>query len=361
MIRTRTSVLPRAAKGLLGFAAMGRNFKNACITAGAVAAGCGIAASLLRSRDRFPLEGKVVLITGGSRGLGLAMARRFAQEGAMLALTARDEEDLGLAKDDLRRSGADIFTFQCDVSSRAQVETLIEAVIDHYGRIDVLVNNAGIIQVGPLDTVNMEDFEKAMGTMYWGTVYASLAVLPGMRERGSGRIVNIASIGGKVSIPHLLPYSCAKFAAVAFSEGLRAELQGSGVKTVTIAPGLMRTGSFLNVPYKGDDDREAAWFSLSSSLPCISMSAARAADQIVRATKSGPAEKILSLPANLLSILHGLFPGMAADALGVMNRMLPHGHGDRVRVIKPYVRRHWLLNTLTTLGQSAARRYREEY
>src|SRR5450759_4776995 len=114
-------------------------------------------------------------------------------------------------------------------------------------------------------------FELAMDVMYWGVLYPTLAVLPQMREHKRGRIVNITSIGGKVSIPHLLPYNSAKFAAVGLSEGLRAELAMDGVTVTTIVPGLMRTGSHINAYFKGKQEREYTWFALGASLPVISM------------------------------------------------------------------------------------------
>src|SRR5437763_6066124 len=109
---------------------------------------------------------------------------------------------------------------------------MVDEVAKRFGRIDVLVNNAGIIQVGPVENMTITDFENAMAVMFWGPVYATLATLPYMRQHGDGRIVNITSIGGKVSVPHLVPYSCAKFAAVALSEGLRAELASTGIRVV---------------------------------------------------------------------------------------------------------------------------------
>ena len=137
-----------------------------------------------------------------------------------------------------------------------------------------------------------------MQVMFWGTVYPTLALLPQFTARKSGRVVNITSIGGKVAVPHLLPYTCAKFAAVGFSEGLHAELRDSGVKVVTIAPGLMRTGSYLNADFKGDAEKESAWFGLSSSMPGLTISGERAARQIADATSRGTAEKVLTTPAN---------------------------------------------------------------
>lgn len=214
-----------------------------------------------------------MLITGGSRGLGLALARQFAAYGCRLALCARDPAELERARQDLTGQGADVLTVPCDVRDRADVGRLVTDVTQHFGRIDVLVNNAGIIQVGPGANMSVEDFEAALPSDFWGTLYPTLAVLPQMRGRRGGRIVNITSIGGKVSVPHLLPYSCAKFAAVGLSEGLRAELARENISVTTIAPGLMRTGSFGQALFKGRHDQEYAWFSVGDNLPGLSLSA----------------------------------------------------------------------------------------
>lgn len=303
-------------------------------------------------------RGKVVLITGGSRGLGLAMAREFAQQGANLMLCARDPEELSAAKQDLEIFPVQLATMVCNVTDQAEVTQLVDATLRRFGRIDILVNNAGQIQVGPLDSMTIEDFENAMDVMFWGPLYTTLAVTPHMRERRSGRIVNITSVGAKVSVPHLLPYSCAKFAAAAFSEGMRAELHGSGVKVVTIAPGLMRTGSHLNALFKGSKNREAAWFSLSASAPGISMSAEEAAMKILEATAAGRAERILGAPANILAQFHGLFPGLTSDLLGLVNQILPHGTNQTATrgADTKALRSPWL-RALTFLGTRAAERF----
>jgi short-subunit dehydrogenase len=202
-----------------------------------------------------------------------------------------------------------------------------------------------------------------MRVMFWGVVYPTLAVLPRMLERRGGRIVNITSIGGKVAVPHLLPYTCAKFAAVGFSEGLRAELARDGIAVTTIAPGLMRTGSALNAYFKGRAEREYQLFSVVGSLPFISMDAERAARQIVQATKRGEAERILSIPAVLLARFHGLFPGLLANLLGLANRLLPGPDGAvqlQHRGMELQERsRSDLHRTLTTWNRDAAHRFHE--
>lgn len=315
----------------------------------------------LRQAD---LRGQVVLITGGSRGLGLALARAFAQEGCAIVLCARDQEELERASHSLVQQGGEVLTVRCDVTQQEQVNAAVQQATQHFGRVDILVNNAGLIQVGPVHTTTVEDFADAMQVMFWGMLYSTLAVLPQMRVRRCGRIVNITSIGGKVSVPHLLPYTSAKFAAVGLSEGLRAELGREGIIVTTIVPGLMRTGSYLNAMFRGQQEKEFSWFALGSSLPLISMDADRAARQIVQATRRGQAERTLSLQANLLERFHGLFPGTTANLLQLVNRCLPTARnappGATARGAEVQQRSgSGTLHTLTSFGRTSARRFNQ--
>ena len=299
---------------------MTKALKYALVASG-VAAGVVARSRFRHSRERS-ISGDVVLITGGSRGLGLAMARRFAKQGCRIAICARDPEELDRARADLLADGTEVISIACDVTKRSEVERLIQDVTAHFGRIDVLVTNAGTIQVGPIEAVDIEDFEDAMNVLFWGTVYPTMALLPNMLERNQGHIVNITSIGGKVSVPHMLPYTSAKYAATGFSEGLRAELLKTGVRVTTIAPGLMRTGSYNAALFKGDQEAEAAWFSISSSVPGLTMDADRAAKQIVDAVRHGDAEKVLTTPASMLARAHGVAPALVSTALGIAGALL---------------------------------------
>ncbi|HEV2147077.1 MAG TPA: SDR family NAD(P)-dependent oxidoreductase [Longimicrobiaceae bacterium] len=302
-------------------------------TALAALALAGLAWKVTRGAREADLAGSVVLITGGSRGLGLLLARELAGLGCRLALCARDPEELEAARRELHAAGAEVLAVRCDVADRDDVERMVERVLERYGRVDVLVNNAGIIQVGPLESMTVEDFEHAMAVNFFGAVHTVLAVLPGMRARRSGRIVNVASIGGKVAIPHLLPYDSAKFALTGFSEGLRSELAGEGITVTTIVPGLMRTGSPVNALFKGQAEKEFSWFSLGDATPLTAMSAERAARRIVQAARRGEAEVTLTWQAKLLRLAHDLFPGATADLLGGVARLLPEpgGAGGEVR------------------------------
>jgi short-subunit dehydrogenase len=247
----------------------------------------------------------------------------------------------------------------CDVTDRRSVEELIQQVHTSLGPIDVLINNAGVIEVGPAETMSLADYEEAMATNFWGMLYPTLAVLPDMRERRAGRIVNITSIGGKLGIPHLLPYSASKFAAVGFSQGLRAEVAAQGVKVVTVVPGLMRTGSPRNAIFRGQHRSEYAWFSISDSLPGLSISAERAARRILEACRRGDAEVLFPLTTRVAAIAGAVAPGLTADLLGVVDRLLPDPGSRRGRH-KGLESHSWLSPSwLTRLGDRAAGQYNQ--
>ncbi|SHJ27678.1 Short-chain dehydrogenase [Hymenobacter daecheongensis DSM 21074] len=291
------------------------------------AAGAGVllaAATLFANRrGSYELRGRVVLITGGSRGLGLILARQAVAEGARVAICARDADELERARQELAASGAEVMALVRDLSDAVEVRTLVAEVEQRLGPIDVLINNAGIITAGPLDHMEVRDYEESLDVHFWAPLHAMQAVLPAMRRRGEGKIVNIASVGGKVAVPHLVPYSAGKFALVGLSEGFRAELLQYGIEVTTVCPGLMRTGSPRNATVKGQHEKEYAAFSIADSLPVISMDADSAGRLIWNACRRGDAEVILGLPAKLLAAFHGLLPGTTADLLSWANRTLP--------------------------------------
>jgi NAD(P)-dependent dehydrogenase (short-subunit alcohol dehydrogenase family) len=321
----------------------------------ALAGGALLLKSALTHLFEYDLKNKTVLITGGSRGLGLVMAREFAREGARLALCARDAEELERARTDLEKFGVDVMVFRCDVRNRQEVADMVAAVNNRFDNVDVLVNNAGVIQVGPIEVMTHEDFELVMQAHFWGPLNTILAVLPSMRQQKQGRIVNISSIGGKIAMPHLIPYSASKFALVGLSKGLSAELMKDGIRVTTVCPGLMRTGSPRNADFKGQHRFEYAWFSISDALPLLSVSAENAARQIVRACKRGDAELVISVPAKLAVLFDSLFPGAMSQVLATVNGILPGAGGVGTERVKGRDSTSaWSPSLLTTLSDEAA-------
>jgi NAD(P)-dependent dehydrogenase (short-subunit alcohol dehydrogenase family) len=287
----------------------------------------------MRSRRAIDIAGRVVVITGGSRGLGLVLARQFAAEGARLCLLARDEAELARAAEQFP-PGLEVMTVRCDIRRRADVRAAVDVILERWSVIDILINNAGVIQVGPLEHMTAEDFENAMATHFWGPLHLMFEIVPAMRRRGFGRIVNITSIGGRIAVPHLAPYCASKFALVGLSDAVRTELDQYGIRVTTVSPGLMRTGSPRKASMKGRHEAEYAWFAISDSLPGLSTSAENAARQIVEACRYGDPELTITLPAKLAMMVNQVAPTAVANALVLANQLLPgpnSGDGEQSR------------------------------
>jgi NAD(P)-dependent dehydrogenase (short-subunit alcohol dehydrogenase family) len=287
----------------------------------AVALGLGaLALRMLRSASGYSFAGRSVVITGGSRGLGLVLARELADEGARLTILARDANEVQRAAEDLAGRGAQVLPLRADVRDQAIAGRAVERAVERFGGIDVLINNAGVIAAGPIEHMTTEDFAEAMAVHFWGPLHMTMAALPQMRRAGGGRIVNISSIGGRVAVPHLVPYCASKFALVGLSDGMRAELAKDGILVTTVTPGLMRTGSHVNALFKGQHEREYAWFSLLDSLPITSIDARRAARQIIEACRAGRPSLTVSIQAQAIQYLSALFPELAAEVTRMMDR-----------------------------------------
>jgi NAD(P)-dependent dehydrogenase (short-subunit alcohol dehydrogenase family) len=292
------------------------------VAAGAVAA--MVYGATRQKRPRFSFREKSVLIVGGSRGLGLILARQLIKKGARVAICARDGQELDRAGRELRNLGGDVIEVVADVTVKADAEKAVQRSVEYFGRLDCLINLAGIIRVGPLASMTDDDFRAAMDTHFWGPYFTTMASLPHLRERG-GRIVNVTSIGAKVAIPHLTPYCASKFAHAGLSSAMRAELAKDGVVVTTVYPGLMRTGSHVNAEFKGENKKEFALFSLLDATPLSSIDADRAAEQILLAAEAGDAELIISTQAKVAARLNSLFPEMVSAVLATTARFLPGG------------------------------------
>ena len=277
---------------------------------------------------RYDLRGRSVVIAGGSRGLGLALARELGAKGARLTLLARDEAGLVRAREGLVALGiSGVTVATCDITDKDQVSRAVLDIVSAKGTVDVLVNVAGIIEVGPIEAMRGPDFERALATNFWGPFHLMEAVVPEMRAHGGGRIANVSSIGGLVAVPHLLPYVSSKFALTGLSLGLRAELAKDGIGVSTICPGLMRTGSPVNATFKGDHESEYAWFATADASPLFSTTAEAAARRIVRAIVRNEAMVRITLPAKMAAMASGVAPNLVSAAMTFTNDLLPRS-GD---------------------------------
>lgn len=307
---------------------------------------------------------RVALVVGASRGLGLLMARDLIEQGYRVVIAARNEQTLRAAAAELDPSGDRVLHRAADAADPEAIADLV-AFAERQGVLDVVIHVAGVIQVGPVAAMNRGHFREAIDIMTWGPINVALAAVPGMRARGHGRIGIVTSLGGKVSAPHLVPYSTAKFGAVGFTQGLAAELAGTGVTATTLVPGLMRTGSHLQAAFVGDVAKEYRWFALAATLPLVAMSAERAAHKMVAATLAGKPVAAIGVSAQASTRFGGLAPSITVRGMGLFSRLLPstpddgpHVRSDDASTVKGEDARRKLasplVNFLTGLGQRAA-------
>ena len=256
---------------------------------------------------------KVALVTGGSRGLGLELARQICARGGKVALIARDSEELARAKTDLDRFATEVLTIQCDLLETAQIQSAVQQILQRFGKINILINNAGTIEIGPIEHMQLKDFDRSMRLHFWAPFILYLLLAPHMRANG-GRIVNISSIGGRIAVPHMAAYSASKFALAGFSDAIRAELARDNILVTTVTPGLMR---------KGDHAAEYKWFDWSRKIPFASISVERAARKIVNACRRGKPVLVMPWSAYFIITANALFPNLTARVMKIVNRSLP--------------------------------------
>jgi short-subunit dehydrogenase len=300
------------------------------------------------------MRGKVVLITGGSRGLGLELARRCLQKGARVAILGRDSSTLERAKEEL---GGDVLTFAADVGDDKAVRSAVDSIRKQYGDVEVLIHNAGTVAVGPAKTMETADYRRHMDTHFFGALNAVNAVLPKMREKKDGSIVLVSSIGARVAVPHLLPYDASKFALAGYAEGLHAELANDGICVTHVIPFLMRTGSPRNADFKGQHQKEYGWFTILDSLPFLTLSARKVARQVVAAAEKGKAELFLVPLGRALLVTKALLPEFFAAVVSVGNRLMPRSNGAGTESHKGYESESNLTDSsLTALTRKAEER-----
>ena len=330
--------------------------QQTALAAGALTVGAALVARALRAGRAIDFHGRAVVITG-ARGLALEIARQLGEQGARVFLAARDAGELERARHELRERGVEAATSVCNIMEREQAERLVQDVVTRFGAIDVLINNAGVIQVGPLEHMQRRDFEEAMAVHFWGPLHTMLAAIPHMRRQGAGRIVNVSSIGGRIGVPHLVPYCASKFALAGLSDASRAELAKDNIYVTTVCPGLMRTGSAFNAWFKGRHRDEFTWFAISDSIPAMTIDCARAASLVVDACRHGDAELVISWPAKLAVLANAVMPEAVALGMSLANRLLPapatDGSGDE-RHSGWQSRTKWAPSALTQLTNRAA-------
>jgi len=228
-------------------------------------------------------KNNVVVITGASSGIGEAAALKFAKKGANVVLVARRKEKLLEVEKKISNHSGSSLICQCDVSNKEQVEKMAKNVLETYGRIDVLVNNAGFVIYGKVNELSTDEIVAQMETNYFGMIYCTKAFLPQMLEQHSGHFVNVASIGASFSAPGVASYCATKYAMLGFSEGLKHELYDTGVGLTVVSPIMVRTPLFDHPSFEN--------FSKFST--GISLSSETVAKAIIKASNSSRLEIVV--------------------------------------------------------------------
>ncbi|ODA68458.1 putative oxidoreductase [Methyloligella halotolerans] len=185
------------------------------------------------------IEGKVVLITGASSGIGEVTARHLAKQGAKVMLGARRTDNLEKIVKDIKDAGGSAAFKSVDVVKRDEVDAFVKAAIDEFGKVDVIVNNAGLMPLSPLTALKVDEWDRMVDVNIKGTLYGIAAVLPLMKKQGSGQVINLSSVAGHVVFPGGAVYCGTKFAVRAISEGLRQE--NKDIRVTIISPGAVAT------------------------------------------------------------------------------------------------------------------------
>jgi NAD(P)-dependent dehydrogenase (short-subunit alcohol dehydrogenase family) len=274
-------------------------------------------------RPHRPLSGKVALVCGGSRGLGRAVARELVRRGASVAICARDPEPLEATRVWLEQSGGRVLAESCDLRNGRATQELVDRVTRELGPIDIVVANASTLLVAPVETLTQAKFDEVMLDVHGTATRAALAALPGMQARRSGTFVFITSMGARLGVPHLAPYSAAKFATAGFAEALAAETAKDGVHVLSVFPGLMRTGSWVHASFRGVPARELGWFGAAAVTPLLSIDTDSAAKRIVRAVVTRKRRLVFTPAARLALAVHDFLPGLWAFAISLAGRLLP--------------------------------------
>lgn len=248
------------------------------------------------------LSGSVVAITGASAGIGLAAARAFSREGSLVAVAARRKDRLESLVKEIEAEGRKALAVEADVSVEADVHRFVDETVRAFGRLDVMINNAGFGIRGKVEETPAADFERLMKTNFLGTVYGCQAALRYMRPRNQGVILNVSSIVGHRSLPGGSAYGASKAAQISLTESLRVELRGTGIYAISVHP-IATSTEFSAVALKESGGRKG------SPVGPV-QTAEQVADAMVRAVRHPRAEIHPYPMARALVALNAMFPSM---------------------------------------------------
>ena len=268
-----------------------------------------------------------VLITGASQGIGRAIAQSFAENHYNVVLAARQSDRLDAAAQELEAAGHSALAILTDVKDPVQVEHLVQKAIAHYGAIDVLVNNAGIYISGAVEEFSLADWHQAIDTNLWGYIHTTHAILPHFLERQAGTLVNIGSVGGKISLPYLVPYTTTKFAVTGLTQALRSELSPKGIQVVGIYPNLIKSNFLERAIFRGKDDQDTRdrYDQVDKILKVPGIETpADVAKAVLHAVKHKQNKDVVVGSANMATAFNTVFPSLMQKMFNVIFKNRDH-------------------------------------
>ncbi|MBW4450628.1 MAG: SDR family oxidoreductase [Spirirestis rafaelensis WJT71-NPBG6] len=253
-----------------------------------------------------------VIITGASQGIGKATALEFARQGCNIVLAARQPERLEAAAIEVRELGREALAIPTDVRDPQQVNNLVEKALEHFGHVDVVINNAGIFALGPVEEFQLSDWQQIINTNLLGYIHVIHAILPHLLERGKGTIVNVSSIAGLDAIPYQIPYNTSKHAIAGLTKSLHAELSPKGIQVTGIYPSFIRTQIDERTIFRGkEEETTKARYDLVNTMlhtPLLEKPE-KVAKAIWKGVKNQRADVIVG-QAKLWTTMYHLFPGL---------------------------------------------------
>lgn len=273
-----------------------------------------------RSSRKFAWDQKRVLVTGGSAGLGLVLARQLASKGVRLAVCDMARQTVRQAVDELRKYGGDVIGIECDVRKYDSVVQMFEEIDAEFGGVDVLFNAAGVVEVGASEWMNHRDFENFMETNCRGAFCTIRAAMPGMWKLGWGRIMNVALLGRQRAVTSMPPGVECKSGTVGLLQDLRTDFRHENILVSTACPGLIETLSSRETMFEDRHREKYGWFSIGDSLPLMSENAQEAASQIIDACQQGRGKFTVANPVNVAVHLQRYFPALKNEILTMMGQ-----------------------------------------
>lgn len=259
------------------------------------------------------LTGKVAVVTGGSKGIGKCIAKRLAEESAVVAIIASSQKTLDSTSQELREQGGNVHAYQCDLSDAKNWYKTYEQIVSELGQVDILVNNAGAGTFKPIEQQTKAEALLPVQLPYGAAVAASHSVIPGMIERGEGHIVNMISPAGLLPIPNMMPYTSSRHAMVGLSQSLYEELHHKGIGVTMVCPGEVKTEYFQH------NDADMRWYpKISKVFPALEPS--YVARMVVEGIKNQDREIIVPASLKVMLKVYGIAPRFwirSFDMLGI--------------------------------------------